>query len=451
MRWTDTRRVALLLALGGFLHFFRLAEPRRVVFDEVHFGGFVNAYVATGSYFFDIHPPHAKLLAAAAAAAGGYRGAQDFAELGAPIDQVSPALLRLLPALAGSLVPVVLFLLMRQLGASPAAALLAGAAAVFDNALLIQTRILALDGVLLVAGFGSLCAFLAALGATGRLRRTAAALGAGALAGLAAGTKFTGLSALALIGVWLAVDFLRRPGWLRLRGAASIAVWVLSGAAVVYTLGWILHFALLTQPGPGFVWARPSGHLLRDVVEVHRLMLASNYGLTTPHPDSSPWWSWPLMLGPVFYWGGERAALYFIGNPIVWWGSALGLVTLVTNAALIRVTNLRHAAAPTPSPQGVWILLLGYALAFLPLTPVPRPLFLYHYLTPLLFGVCAVLLWLDRLGWTRPGGWARQRLSVHASVLALLLGFLAVSPLTFGFDGPPRYARRLIELLRALL
>ena len=37
-----------------------------MVFDELHFGKFVNGYVK-GEYFFDIHPPFSKLLIAFAA------------------------------------------------------------------------------------------------------------------------------------------------------------------------------------------------------------------------------------------------------------------------------------------------------------------------------------------------------------------------------------------------
>ena len=56
---------ALVLLLAGLaLHFFRIGQPAVVVFDEVHFGGFADAYCCSGEYFFDVHPPHGKLLAA---------------------------------------------------------------------------------------------------------------------------------------------------------------------------------------------------------------------------------------------------------------------------------------------------------------------------------------------------------------------------------------------------
>ena len=78
--------------------------------------------------------------------------------------------------------------------------------------------------------------------------------------------------------------------------------------------------------------------------------------------------------------------------------------------------------------------------------PVPRPLFLYHYLTPLLFGLCVVLLWLDHVGWTRPGGWSNQRASFHAATAALALGFVAISPFTFAFVNAPAYQEFLFGL-----
>ena len=442
-----TRLLLILLALGAALHLFRLNEPRSVVFDEVHFGGFASAYCGSREYFFDIHPPHAKLLIAGAAALGGYRGDQPFEKLGEVYTRVSPALLRLVPALAGILIPLVLFGVMRQLGASPMAAFLTGFAVLLDNSLLLQTRIIALDGILLVSIFGALGCSLAAARSEGRGRRTCFALLAGALAGLAAGTKFTGLVAIGLIGLCIAVEFLRRPSWVGFRVAASHAVWALSGAVAVYAGGWALHFALLTKPGYGYAYAAPSGDFLLDTVKLHRVMLGVNYGLTAPHPDSSPWWSWPLMIRPVFYWSGSNASLYFLGNPLLWWGSTLGLVVVAANLILLRVTDLELPQAARPWPARLWIPLAGYLAALLPLVVVPRALFLYHYLPQLLFGLCAVVLWLDHVRWTRAGTWTAQRRSFHAAMAALVVGFLAISPFTFAFIHLPAYQRRVLELL----
>jgi hypothetical protein len=82
----------------------------------------------------------------------------------------------------------------------------------------------------------------------------------------------------------------------------------------------------------------------------------------------------------------------------------------------------------------VWVPLAGYAIAFVPLLPVTRVLFLYHYLTPLLFSLAFVLLWLDRSGWAQPGGLMRQRTSYVVVIGLAVIGFVLVSPLTYGFS-----------------
>ncbi len=440
------RLVLILLILSALLHGVRLSEPNQVVFDEVHFGGFINDYI-NGRLFFDIHPPHAKLLITGVAVLGGYRGDQSFQELGGAISGISPALLRLLPAIAGTLIPLVPFGFLLQLGASPMAAFLGGLAAVLDNALLIQTRLITLDGLLLLSMFGAVTCFVAALASLDRMRRTRLSLFAGLLAGLASGIKFTGLAALGLIGMCLAVDWLARPSWGRLRVAASHSVWVLAGAATVYAAGWAIHFWLLDEPAVDFVWSYPTGDFDPDTVEVHRSMLAANYGLRVPHPHSSPWWAWPFMARPVFYWASENAALHFVGNPVLWWGTTIGLVVVAANLVLLKVTDLELPGSRKPWPRLLWIPALGYAIALAPLIPVGRPLFLYHYLSPLLFGMCLVVLWLDHVGWTRPGGFAMQRRSFHLATAALVVGFIAMSPFTFSFVGTPGYRDLIVKIL----
>jgi dolichyl-phosphate-mannose-protein mannosyltransferase len=53
--------VCLTPSALSLLH--QLPNPGGVVFDESHFGGFTEHYLQ-GKYFFDIHPPLAKLTIA---------------------------------------------------------------------------------------------------------------------------------------------------------------------------------------------------------------------------------------------------------------------------------------------------------------------------------------------------------------------------------------------------
>ncbi|MGH7927768.1 MAG: phospholipid carrier-dependent glycosyltransferase, partial [Candidatus Binatia bacterium] len=190
-----------LLFLGLAVRFVNLDYPRQVVFDEVHFGKFINSYCCTRENFFDIHPPHGKLLIAAAARLGGYLGEAEFTHIGEQYpSQTAVSALRALPALAGGILPLVIFMLLLHAGVRIEFAFLGGLAVALDNALVLGSRVIALDSILLLAGFGSLLAFLKAEKAGGQ-RQILLLVTAGCLAGLSAGVKFTGLSALALLGV----------------------------------------------------------------------------------------------------------------------------------------------------------------------------------------------------------------------------------------------------------
>jgi dolichyl-phosphate-mannose--protein O-mannosyl transferase len=227
-----------------------------------------------------------------------------------------------------------------------------------------------------------------------------------------------------------------------LRALAGDAIAVTAAGLAVYAAGWWLHFALLGEPGPGDRWGAPTGDWITDTLAVHAQMWGANLGLSATHGYASPWWSWPLMLRAVSYWSENGRNLFFLGNPVVWWGAAVGMVVVLAAPAL-RAMAPADAGDPVRAwPARIWIPLLGWAIAYAPLVGVSRVLFLYHYLTPLVFSVCAVALWLDHTGWwTRPGGWREQPRSVWAALAALALGFALMSPFTFAFVNAPDYQR----------
>jgi dolichyl-phosphate-mannose--protein O-mannosyl transferase len=320
-----------------------------------------------------------------------------------------------------------------ELGAAPAAGGLAAFALMFDNGLLVQTRIVALDGVLVAATLGALILILRALRSRGRPRRSMLALGAGALVGLAAGTKVTGLLAGGLAALCVVAEMRRQPTASRSRDALSIAVWTLSGAVFVYLLGWYLHFVLLPLPGPGDIWGPPSGRFVHDLVMLHRQMMSAQVELARVHAYSSPWWGWPWMSRPVLYWSQQESVMYFVGNPVVWWGSSLLLMALFVTTILGRLGLTSLPVDSDDRPRRLWIPLTAWLLAWSPLAAIPLILFLYHYLTPMVFAVCSVTLWADRLGFTRPGSWRQQRAGYDVALGLILLGFILASPFSFSF------------------
>lgn len=435
----------MLFIAGAATRLLGLSTPPVVVFDEVHWGKAVNAYCCTGERIFDVHPPHGKLLITLGALLGGYRGGMSFETIGLPYPPNQAWAFRLVPALAGIAIPILFLLFLRLLGGSVPIAFLGGFLLVFDNALLVETHLMLFDGVLVAAILGSLVCLLQSeherSGGRARLWR----LASGALAGLAAGTKFTGLVAPALLGLWWAIRLLgpaprRGRIW---RDGLDLA----AAAGVVYLAGWVVHFALLTSPGPADAFHATTGRFFEDLRVTHRTMIDANYNLRIPHPDSSVPLSWPWMKVAPFFWTSPSSSIHLVGNPVVWWGSSMLLLVLLVNMALMRVTRLR--LEPTAGPQvRLWLPLVGFGLAYLPFFGIERVLFLYHYLTPLVFAVAAVLLWLDRAGWIRSGALGDQRGSYYVVFVLAVVAFVAVSPLTYGFS-VGGYDEWLVAVLRS--
>ena len=436
--------VLALLLVGLALHSFRLGQPASIVFDEVHFGGFANAYCCTGEYIFDVHPPHGKMLAALGMKLGGYDGGQSFASIGTPLTNLQPWLLRLVPALTGSLVPVLVFIILLQLGASRWAAFLGGWALLFDNALLLQTRVLALDGTLILSMLGAISLALLAISQHSGLRQYLLSLGAGLCVGMAVGTKLTGLTSALLVAVIFLAPLQRDGSWVdtaRMAGVAAL------GALVVYLGGWVLHFLLLDQPGPGDIWGVPSGNLVHDIIDIHRSMFQANYGLAATHPNGSAWWGWPWMWRPLYYYAGPNFALYFVGNPVVWWGSSIGLLCVLWGLLRGVFGGERSENASASTLVIRQLPLLGFLVSFLPFIVIPRVMFLYHYLPSVVFAVCTVALWLDRHGWTQEGSFAEQSRAARWLLIAIPVGFLVISPITYGFVLPADILSALVKLV----
>ncbi|GAB1607719.1 protein O-mannosyl-transferase 1-like [Argonauta hians] len=138
----------------------QIGLPRAVVFDELHFAKFVSLYLQN-TFFFDIHPPLGKLLLTLAGHYTGFQGNLSFDRIGTEYPPSMPvSQLRLLPAVSGSLLVPLVYQIVVELRQSRWAALLAASFVLFDNALLVQSRFILMEGMLLFFMAMALLSFL---------------------------------------------------------------------------------------------------------------------------------------------------------------------------------------------------------------------------------------------------------------------------------------------------
>lgn len=454
----------LLLILAGALRLIGVGHPHTLAFDETYYvkdawslwalgyegkwGENANALLAEGDTStlqpqssFVVHPPLGKWVIALGMGLLG---------------PGSSAGWRLMTALLGTLSVLVAYLIALELTRSIAAASIAGLFLAVDGLAIVLSRIALLDGILT---FFLLLGFLFVLidrrhtmpvledprtharadGASplwGRvLWRRPWILAAGAAAGAACAVKWSGMYALAALGLYLVVtDALARrragvalwPSDAALRQGPVSFLLLVPIALVVYLASWAGWFATAggydrgSDPNP-----------LIALWRYHEAILSFHVGLTSSHPYASPAWQWPLLLRPTAVWVGGKdqsclgsdnciATISTIPNPVLWY---LG----VAAALYLLFRFVRGLVERAPMPWTHAIPLVGLAATYLPWLMFPeRTIFQFYTVAMLPFLLLALVLALRDLA-GRAAAARHRRAAGQRTVVIVVIVVLVVS------------------------
>jgi 4-amino-4-deoxy-L-arabinose transferase-like glycosyltransferase/Gpi18-like mannosyltransferase len=246
------------------------------------------------------------------------------------------------------------------------------------------------------------------------------------------------LAVAALLIVGRAVVSLRNPEsdrrWLQ-PGELAGFTWPWIGACLVvipllvYLISYIpylqLGHAVSIPGGPGYGWSL-------DELQVQ--MFSYHFNLQAGHPAASPWWSWPLDLKPVWFYGSptwdanQVAAIYNGGNPVLFWAGVPAII-------VCGVLAWRRRSA------ALVLVVAAFAFQLLPWTRIERATFQYHYLTAVLFAMIAIAYLVDEALHDREF----QALAVAFLVAAAVVGVM-IWPLGAAWPMPDWY----INAARAL-
>lgn len=347
--------LALLIGLAALLLFgIGLDRPGKLTFDEVH-------YVPATRVLLDLahpvnieHPLLGKIMIALGMLAAGD----------------NPIGWRVMACLAGALTIVGVYAFTWLLTRATRPALFAALFAALGQMVFVQARIAMLDaflGLFLVWGG---VAFLWAM--HGDSRRAAWRWAAGAaLLGAAVAVKWAAVPYVAFAGaafLWLRRGHAERFGGMHL----------LAGLAILGTVSIATYFLTFA---PAFFYAT-SPLTLATLVPFQLEMWKLQTQILAPHNYQSSWWSWPLMLRPIWYFyepdqGAQRGVL-LIGNPAIMWG---GLAAV----AACWWAGVREKAGAPLAVAILWTFALGVWAV------IPKSLgFYYYYYLPGII-LCVVL------------------------------------------------------------
>ena len=137
------------------------------------------------------------------------------------------------------------------------------------------------------------------------------------------------------------------------------------------------------------------------------------------HPYQSSWWSWSIMLRPIWYLyeradGAQRGVL-LIGNLAVLWGGLIAVAVCFYAAIRDRSPRLAAAAGLWIGSYGVWVL-------------IPKKIgFFYYYYLPSIALCIALAVALDRFPAARR--WDKVFLGLVLLWFAVFYPVLSAAPL----------------------
>ena len=308
----------LVTVLAIYTRFTKIEYPAKVVFDEVHFGKFALYYLER-TYFFDLHPPFAKMLIAAVGWLVGYDGKFKFEHIGESYitNNVPYIAYRSFIAIQGTLVVPIVYLTMQTLKFLVPACVLASIMVCFDNAQVADSRLILLDATLILSV--ALTMFSYAKFSTYRKESFSKKwwtwlLATGISLSCVILTKYVGVFTYVTIGIavihelWILLDYRKGLTLVDLAQHFAARLWALIIIPFCIYLFWFyLHFQILTKSGPGDSFMSSEFQETLEESPLAKLLKQVRYGdyITLVHKDTEAYLHSHLLQYPLRYEDGR--------------------------------------------------------------------------------------------------------------------------------------------------
>ena len=215
---------------------------------------------------------------------------------------------------------------------------------------------------------------------------------------------------------------------------AACCVFFVAVPVIIYCLSYIPYLSAYGE-------VTLSLKTLERILDAQVYMFDYHKNLVAEHYFSSPWYEWPLIVKPMWYYqadfkgAGMASSILSFGNPAVWWTGLAGILfvlaySLYQNALpALRITRGRDDAADRAMP----VIAVGFLSAYLPWVLISRLTFIYHYFASVPFIILATAQGLRYMERRAP-----RTAHVLMGVLcaAALTLFVAFYPLASGVEVP---------------
>ncbi|MBN1244926.1 glycosyltransferase family 39 protein [Candidatus Bathyarchaeota archaeon] len=125
-----------------------------------------------------------------------------------------------------------------------------------------------------------------------------------------------------------------------------------------------------------------AGRTMVEVVGLQGSMYGYHSTLNATHAFSSPWWSWPFMLKPLWLFvsylpSNAKSTIVLLGNPAVWWVGFACTITLTVKLVQTVITAVKRLDHKIDFPA-IFIAIFFF-FQWVPYMLISRVIFIYHF------------------------------------------------------------------------
>lgn len=302
---------AVAIVVGAFLLFapnFNL--PATYNFDEVYYVPAAKNLLAHDEPQNYEHPPLGKLIIAA--------GVHIFGD--------QPVGWRAMSAIFGVMTLLGIFLLGHLVFQSRLSAIFVTLISLFNNFIFVQSRIAMLDIFMVAFMVWAVYFFTLSIKQKNCKWSQLFLYLAGICLGLANSCKWFVLVFWASLWIFILLNWKRNFGWSKTNLILALGV----TPVVAYMVTFLPYLLISRASGLPFTLVDLFSHFQWEIWSGQRRV-------TQSHPYQSPWYHWPLMIRPIWYFyeeipGGTIKGIALIGNPVVVWGGLVSLFWLIKDS-----------------------------------------------------------------------------------------------------------------------